>query len=449
MAAAASAADYGEPPELPLPTSNQLPPLISSELAADPGTRSLYPPPPIKEQEPEEEENVEEEMAEKCSISVVGVGGGGGNAINRMVGVNAASTNLVKFWSLNTDQQVLRSSSCNNILALGERITRGLGCGGDPDVGQQAAQESIPEIRNAIRGSDLVFVTAGMGGGTGSGAAPVVAQQAKKMGALTIGVVTKPFAFEGRKRMKQANEAIARLAEEVDTLVVISNDRLLQIVPDKTPIADAFLVADDILRQGVVGISEIIVKPGLINVNFNALSSVMKEGGTAHMGIGTGRGPNRATDAALAAISSPLLDYPIDQARGIVFNVVGGMDLTLKEINDAAEVIHSSCDPDANIIFGALFEPNMGNEVCITVLAASFDNLTLENLDQTAAAPPKFRRTRSRAGDASRDEARGREENVLDATPRQRRRNTIVALRSMAVLGVSAALLSVGRLLFI
>uniref|UniRef100_A0A7S2WVV6 Cell division protein FtsZ n=2 Tax=Rhizochromulina marina TaxID=1034831 RepID=A0A7S2WVV6_9STRA len=388
-------------------------------------------------------------MAEKCSISVVGVGGGGGNAINRMVGVNAASTNLVKFWSLNTDQQVLRSSSCNNILALGERITRGLGCGGDPDVGQQAAQESIPEIRNAIRGSDLVFVTAGMGGGTGSGAAPVVAQQAKKMGALTIGVVTKPFAFEGRKRMKQANEAIARLAEEVDTLVVISNDRLLQIVPDKTPIADAFLVADDILRQGVVGISEIIVKPGLINVNFNALSSVMKEGGTAHMGIGTGRGPNRATDAALAAISSPLLDYPIDQARGIVFNVVGGMDLTLKEINDAAEVIHSSCDPDANIIFGALFEPNMGNEVCITVLAASFDNLTLENLDQTAAAPPKFRRTRSRAGDASRDEARGREENVLDATPRQRRRNTIVALRSMAVLGVSAALLSVGRLLFI
>lgn len=239
-------------------------------------------------------------------------------------------------------------------------------------MGKSAAEESREEISNIVRGSDLVFVTAGMGGGTGSGAAPVVAEVAKDLGALTVGVVTKPFGFEGRKRMSQANEAIAELQSKVDTLIVVSNDKLLQIVPEHTPLADAFLVADDILRQGVVGISEIIVKPGLINVDFADVRTVMGNAGTALMGIGTGKGKTRAQDAAVAAISSPLLDFPIQKAKGIVFNIVGGEDLTLTEINSAAEVIYENVDQDANIIFGALVDKKMNSEISITVLATGF-----------------------------------------------------------------------------
>jgi len=304
-----------------------------------------------------------------CIIKVVGVGGGGGNAVNRMVETQIEG---VEFWAVNTDAQALTKSTAKKVLNIGKKATRGLGAGGNPSQGKAAAEESRDEIANVVRGSDLVFVTAGMGGGTGSGAAPVVAEVSKDIGALTVGVVTKPFGFEGRKRMSQANDAIAELQSKVDTLIVVSNDKLLQIVPENTPLADAFLVADDILRQGVVGISEIIVKPGLINVDFADVRTVMGNAGTALMGIGTGKGKTRAQDAAVAAISSPLLDFPIQKAKGIVFNIVGGDDLTLTEINAAAEVIYENVDQDANIIFGALVDKKMNSEISITVLATGF-----------------------------------------------------------------------------
>jgi cell division protein FtsZ len=290
----------------------------------------------------------------------------------------------VEFWNVNTDLQALARALSKNTLAIGGENTRGLGAGGNPEMGKKAAEESRDELRKIVSGSDLVFVTAGMGGGTGSGAAPVVAEVAKEMGALTVGVVTKPFAFEGRKRMKQANEAISTLQGKVDTLIVVSNDKLLQIVPANTPLTESFLVADDILRQGVVGISEIIVKPGLINVDFADVKSVMGNAGTALMGIGTGKGKSRAADAAIAAISSPLLDFPVRKAKGIVFNIVGGSDLTLAEINAAAEVIYEAVDPDANIIFGATVDEKMMSEVSITVLATGF-GLAVDTTGQPAA----------------------------------------------------------------
>jgi len=280
----------------------------------------------------------------------------------------------VQFWSINTDAQALAKSKTANTMNVGRKVTRGLGAGGDPSMGRLAAEESRSEIEAICSGADLVFVTAGMGGGTGSGAAPVVAEIAKSCGCLTVGVVTKPFGFEGRKRMAQAQGAIKELKEAVDTLIVVSNDKLLQIVPENTPVGDAFLVADDILRQGVVGISEIIVKPGLINVDFADVRTIMGNAGTALMGVGTGRGKSRASDAAVAAISSPLLDFPIKRARGIVFNVVGGRDLTLAEINQAAEVVYENADPDANIIFGALVDDTMEGDVSITVLATGFND---------------------------------------------------------------------------
>lgn len=346
---------------------------MNSDLLGDDSFAPLVPPTPA----PPPPEIIEEvgmpplsSSTGPCVIKVVGVGGGGGNAVNRMVETNIGG---VEFWAVNTDAQALTKANAQKTLNVGKKVTRGLGAGGDPAIGQAAAEESREEIAGILRGADLVFVTAGMGGGTGSGAAPVVAEVAKDLGALTVGVVTKPFGFEGRKRMQQANEAIAELQSKVDTLIVVSNDKLLQIVPEKTPLADAFLVADDILRQGVVGISEIIVKPGLINVDFADVRTVMGNAGTALMGIGTGTGKTRAQDAAVAAISSPLLDFPINKARGIVFNIVGGQDLTLQEINGAAEVIYENVDPDANIIFGALVDKKMGSEVSITVLATGFN----------------------------------------------------------------------------
>jgi cell division protein FtsZ len=303
-----------------------------------------------------------------CVIKVIGVGGGGGNAVNRMVG----GVEGVEFWSINTDAQALSRSLAPNTCNIGAKLTRGLGAGGNPEIGRKAAEESRDLIGEAVSAGDLVFVTAGMGGGTGSGAAPIVAEVAKEMGCLTVGVVTKPFAFEGRRRMQQANDAITNLRDKVDTLIVVSNDKLLQIVPDNTPLQDAFSVADDILRQGVVGISEIIVRPGLINVDFADVRSVMADAGSALMGIGTGSGKTRAQDAAVAAISSPLLDFPIERAKGIVFNITGGQDMTLHEINSAAEVIYEAVDPNANIIFGALVDDNMENEISITVVATGF-----------------------------------------------------------------------------
>jgi cell division protein FtsZ len=352
-----------------------------------------------------------------CVIKVIGVGGGGGNAVNRMVETQIMG---VEFWSINTDAQALTRALSGNTLNIGSKSTRGLGAGGNPAVGKKAAEESRDEIARIVRGADLVFVTAGMGGGTGSGAAPVVAEVAKEMGALTVGVVTKPFAFEGRKRMAQANEAIASLQSKVDTLIVVSNDKLLQIVPANTALTDSFMVADDILRQGVVGISEIIVKPGLINVDFADVRTIMGNAGTALMGIGTGKGKNRAQDAAIAAISSPLLDFPVRKAKGIVFNVVGGSDLTLAEINAAAvssmmpcsslitvvpnnvsdlvlqQVIYDSVDPEANIIFGAMVDPKMMSEVSITVLATGFslgigDLIDINEGSKPASAPAAAR----------------------------------------------------------
>lgn len=307
-----------------------------------------------------------------CRIKVIGVGGGGGNAVNRMM---ESSTGIlgVELWAVNTDAQALSRSLAPKKLNIGSLTSRGLGAGGSPAVGAQAATESRDEITEMVKDADLVFVTAGMGGGTGSGAAPIVADCAKQAGALTVGVVTKPFGFEGRKRMQQAKEAILEMKGCVDTLIVVSNDKLLEIVPENTPLTDAFLVADDILRQGVVGISEIIIKPGLVNVDFADVRSIMGNAGTALMGIGQGKGKTRAMDAAMAAISSPLLDFPISKAKGIIFNIVGGPDMTLQEINSAAEVIYANVDVDANIIFGALVDDKVtSGEVSITVLATGF-----------------------------------------------------------------------------
>lgn len=304
-----------------------------------------------------------------CIIKVLGVGGGGGNAVNRMIQTRIDG---VSFWAVNTDAQALAKSLAPNVLNIGRMVTRGLGAGGVPDVGKKSALENGEEIKQICKGADMVFITAGMGGGTGSGAGPVVAEIARDEGCLTVGVVTKPFAFEGKKRMQQAEGAIKELRKHVDTLIVVSNDKLLRIVPENTPVTDAFLVADDILRQGVVGISEIIIKTGLVNVDFADVRAVMKDAGTALMGVGTGVGKTRATDAAVAAISSPLLDFPISEAKRIVFNVVGGPGLGLSEINAASEVIYENAHEDANIIFGALIDPDMGEEVSITVLACDF-----------------------------------------------------------------------------
>ncbi|CAM9977345.1 unnamed protein product [Pylaiella littoralis] len=317
-----------------------------------------------------------------CIIKVVGVGGGGGNAVVRMT---QQSIPGVEFWCLNTDAQAInRVPDSIKTLQIGNDVTRGLGAGGVPDIGKRAAEESRADIAEVVAGADMVFVTAGMGGGTGSGAAPIVAEVAKEMGALTVGVVTKPFGFEGRRRLsQQASSAISELRSAVDTLIVVANDRLLEVAGAGIPLERAFSVADDILRQGVVGISEIIVRPGIINVDFADVRSVMSNAGTALMGIGSGEGKTKAEDAANAAIASPLLDSPIDKAKGIVFNIIGGNDMSLQEINAAAEVIYSEVDPTANIIFGALVDERMEGRMSITVLATGFQ--TKEELEAEQA----------------------------------------------------------------
>lgn len=289
----------------------------------------------------------------------------------------------VDFWAINTDAQALGRSKAKGarVLNIGTAATRGLGAGGNPEVGQLAAEESRAEIAAMVEGTDLCFVTSGMGGGTGSGAAPVVAEVSKEAGALTIGIVTKPFRFEGKRRMRQAVAAIERLKENVDTVIVVSNDRLLDIIPENTPMNRAFAVADDILRQGVVGISEIIVKPGLINVDFADVRSVMSDAGTALMGIGIGSGKTGAEDAATAAISSPLLDSSIDNAKGVVFNISGGEGLSLTDVNRAAKLIYDSVEEDANVIFGALIDDSLEDSISITVLATGFADTTRQNLE--------------------------------------------------------------------
>jgi cell division protein FtsZ len=303
-------------------------------------------------------------------IKVVGVGGGGSNAVNRMIEEGLGG---VEFISINTDAQALLLSNAPRRIRIGDKLTRGLGAGGNPEKGQKAAEESQEELYESLRGSDMVFITAGMGGGTGTGAAPVVAQVAKELGALTIGVVTRPFTFEGAKRTTAAESGISRLKEFVDTLIVIPNDRLLQIVDKRASLNDALRTADDVLRQGIQGISELITVPGLINLDFADVRAIMAEGGAALMAIGRASGEDRARMAAEAAISSNLLDITIDGARGILFNVTGGAGMTLFEVNQAAAIIRETAHPDVNLIFGAVIDPNMGDEMRITVIATGFE----------------------------------------------------------------------------
>jgi len=316
-------------------------------------------------------EQLNKPLAESFArIKVVGVGGGGCNAVNRMIEEGLQG---IEFISVNTDAQALLLSKASTRVRIGDKSTRGLGAGGNPEMGQKAAEESSEELYQVLKGSDMVFVTAGLGGGTGTGAAPVVAQIAKDMGALTIGVVTRPFTFEGSQRQISAEKGIERLKEQADTLIAIPNDRLLQIVDKRASLTDAFKVADDVLRQGIQGISELITVPGLINLDFADVRTIMSEGGAALMAVGRSTGEDRARIAAEEAISSQLLDITIDGARGILFNVTGDSSLTLFEVNQAAAIIKETAHPDVNLIFGAVVDPNMGEELRVTVIATGFD----------------------------------------------------------------------------
>jgi cell division protein FtsZ len=321
-------------------------------------------------------------------IKVIGVGGGGSNAVNRMI---ASDIEGIEFWTMNTDAQALSHSDAERRIQLGQKLTRGLGAGGNPAIGQKAAEESREEIAHALEGADLVFITAGMGGGTGTGAARIVAEVAKEMGALTVGVVTRPFTFEGRRRTNQAEEGISGLQSQVDTLIIIPNDKLLQAINEQTPVQEAFRIADDVLRSGVQGISDIITIPGLINVDFADVRAVMADAGSALMGIGEGSGKSRAREAAIQAITSPLLESSIEGARGVVLNITGGADMTLIEVNTAAETIYEVVDPNANIIFGAVIDPNMQGEMRITVIATGFTGEIAEQSVRRSAttAPPR------------------------------------------------------------
>src|SRR5512143_1982874 len=318
--------------------------------------------------EPFEEVVTGEQFAQ---IKVVGVGGGGTNAINRMI---AEGLQGVEFVAVNTDAQALMLSNSTKRVRIGDKLTRGLGAGGNPEVGAKAAEESADDLYASLKGADMVFVTCGMGGGTGTGASPVVARIAKDVGALTIGVVTRPFGFEGHKRSASAEQGINNLKEHVDTLIVIPNDRLLEIVDKKASLQQAFRTADDVLRQGIQGISELITVPGLINLDFADVKAIMSEGGAALMAVGTATGDDRAAQAAQQAITSKLLDVTIDGARGILFNVTGGPSMTLYEVNQAAEIIKGTAHPDVNLIFGAVIVAKMGDTIRVTVIATGFDH---------------------------------------------------------------------------
>ncbi|GAB4248324.1 MAG: cell division protein FtsZ [Thermoleophilia bacterium] len=317
-------------------------------------------------------------------IKVVGVGGGGTNAVNRMVD---AGLRGVEFIAVNTDAQALLMCDADVKIHIGGKITRGLGAGANPEVGRQAAEESRDELREALKGADMVFVTAGKGGGTGTGAAPVIAELARELGALTVGVVTKPFSFEGRKRASQAEMGIEALSKKVDTLIIIPNDRLLQVVEKRTSIIDAFKVADDVLRQGVQGITDLITVPGLINLDFADVRTIMRNAGSALMGIGVASGENRGVEAARAAISSPLLESSIEGATGILLNITGGPEMGLFEVNEAAEIISGAADSEANVIFGAVIDEAMGDQMRVTVIATGFDSRAVLMQSDAAAEP--------------------------------------------------------------
>lgn len=306
-----------------------------------------------------------------ANIKVIGVGGGGNNAVNRMIDANITSA---QFVAINTDKQALLLSKAEHRLQIGEKLTRGLGAGADPEVGQKAAEESKASISEMLKDCDLVFITAGMGGGTGTGAAPVVAQIAKEMGILTIAVVTKPFGFEGRTRIENCEKGLENLRKYVDTLVIIPNDKLLKLVPKGTPIIEAFMYADDVLRQGIQGISDLIVTPSLINLDFADVRSVMKNRGLAHMGIGHSKGENKTIEAVRQAVSSPLLETTIEGATGVIINVKGGLDLPLDEVYEAADLVKEVVDPSCNIIFGSGIDESMNDEVEITIIATGFQS---------------------------------------------------------------------------
>ncbi|PRO65311.1 cell division protein FtsZ [Alkalicoccus urumqiensis] len=331
----------------------------------------------------------EMESEQLATIKVIGVGGGGSNAVNRMIENGLQG---VEFIAVNTDAQALQMSQADETLQLGGKLTRGLGAGANPDIGKKAAEESRDQLEEHLQGADMVFITAGMGGGTGTGAAPVIAEIAKECGALTVGVVTRPFTFEGRRRMSHASSGIEALKEKVDTLITIPNDRLLEIVDKNTPMLEAFREADNVLRQGVQGISDLIAVPGLINLDFADVKTIMSEKGSALMGIGVATGESRAAEAAKKAISSPLLETSVDGAQGVLMNITGGANLSLFEVHEAAEIVSSASDEEVNMIFGSVINENLKDEIVVTVIATGFD----ENIQKKAApqaAPGRQQRT--------------------------------------------------------
>lgn len=360
-----------------------------------------------------------------AKIKVIGVGGGGGNAVQSMM--DGEPITGVEFIIANTDAQVLLDSKVATKIQIGEKLTRGLGVGGNPEIGKQAAEESAEKIKELIMDADMVFVTAGMGGGTGTGASPVIARMARESGALTVGIVTKPFAFEGNRRQMTAEDGIDALREEVDTLIVIPNQRLMDVIDRKMTLVEAFKVADGVLGQAVTGIAEIITTPGLVNVDFADVKTIMKDAGSALLGIGTGVGENRAQMAARAAVSSPLLDLSIDGARGVLFNITGGADLTMFEVDEAARIISKAADPDANIIFGNVVKADMSDQVRITVIATGFDesHTGISSISQsqsvtTQTIQPRMEgvvseTTREEEPQQKQQEPDDREENVYEA----------------------------------
>lgn len=359
-----------------------------------------------------------------AKIKVIGVGGGGGNAVNRMIDDGLQG---VEFIVVNTDAQALNMSRAENRIQIGEKLTKGLGAGANPEIGRKAAEESKELIEEAVQGADMVFVTAGMGGGTGTGAAPIIAKIAKDMGALTVAVVTRPFSFEGRKRATQAANGIAALKEAVDTLIVIPNDRLLEIVDKSTPILEAFKEADNVLRQGVQGISDLIAVPGLINLDFADVKTIMANKGSALMGIGTASGENRAVEAAKKAISSPLLETSIDGATGVIMNITGGMNLSLYEVQEAADIVASAADQDVHMIFGSVINEDLKDEIVVTVIATGFKED--KNIQQKPAGPRLVKNAEKRDKDRSTFETKSQEntaqyeEDLLDIPTFLRNRN--------------------------
>ncbi|MFA1818655.1 cell division protein FtsZ [Virgibacillus oceani] len=355
-------------------------------------------------------------MEELATIKVIGVGGGGNNAVNRMIDHGVEG---VEFIAVNTDAQALNLSKAEVKLQIGSKLTRGLGAGANPEVGKKAAEESKEQLEEVLQGADMIFVTAGMGGGTGTGAAPVIAQVAKDLNALTVGVVTRPFSFEGRRRSTHAVSGIESLKNSVDTLIVIPNDRLLEIVDKNTPMLEAFREADNVLRQGVQGISDLIAKPGLINVDFADVKTIMFDKGSALMGIGVATGETRATEAAKKAISSPLLETSIDGAHGILMNITGGINLSLYEVQEAADLVTSAADEEVNVIFGSVINENLKDEIVVTVIATGFDESTNKQTRSPKVDRPGINHTQHAATRANDDIPREQREPVQQQRPKQ------------------------------